>query len=36
MGKKVINKASDDPVTYYSVLKLKTDQAILATEDRCK
>jgi hypothetical protein len=36
MSKKAVNKAGDDPVNYYSVLKLKGEQAIFAIEDRCK
>ena len=36
MSKKAVQKADDDPVNYYSVLKLKGEQAIFAIEDRCK
>lgn len=36
MSKKAVHKTDDDPVNYYSVLKLKGEQAIFAIEDRCK
>jgi hypothetical protein len=35
-GKRAVNEAGGDPVNYYSVLKLKGEQAIFAIEDRCK
>jgi HEAT repeat protein len=35
VGNETIDKANDDPV-YYSVLRVKGEQAIFAIEDRCK